>query len=122
MVLAVLRLSVGRRLQSNAAKIIERGLGLTELRSRRRYGVGYPVGHTAVIGWFSKAMKNRPQGMLMGLFASAGSLARIVFPICTGLVADSFGSDAVFATLATLLGATLCVLVAYRADFREAIA
>jgi len=86
------------------------------------YGVGYPVGHTAVIGWFSKAMKNRPQGMLMGLFASAGSLARIVFPICTGLVADSFGSDAVFATLATLLGATLCVLVAYRADFREAIA
>ena len=122
MVLAVLRLSVGRRLQSNAAKIIERGLGLTELRSRRRYGVGYPVGHTAVIGWFSKAMKNRPQGMLMGLFASAGSLARIVFPICTGLVADAYGADAVFATLAILLGATLCVLVAYRADFREAIA
>ena len=77
--------------------------------------------HTAVIGWFSKAMKNRPQGMLMGLFASAGSLARIVFPICTGLVADRFGSDAVFATLAALLGGTLAVLFVYRRDFLEAI-
>ncbi|KAH8096499.1 major facilitator superfamily-like protein [Aureococcus anophagefferens] len=86
------------------------------------YAVGYPVGHTAVIGWFSKAMGRRPQGMLMGLFASAGSLARIVFPVCTGLVAVSFGSDAVFATLAALLGATLLIIAYFRAAFRGAIA
>ena len=86
------------------------------------YAVGYPIGHTAVIGWFSKAMGKRPQGMLMGLFASAGSLARIVFPICTGVVADTFGSDAVFATLAALLGVTLVVLVAFQDKFRDAIA
>ena len=43
------------------------------------YGIGYPIGHTAVIGWFSKAMKNKPQGFLLGIFGSAGSLARIVF-------------------------------------------
>ena len=85
------------------------------------YAVGYPVGHTAAIGWFSKAMGRRPQGMLMGLFASAGSLARIVFPVATGLVADAFGSDAVFATLAALLGATFVVLVAFGAAFRKAI-
>jgi len=41
------------------------------------YGVGYPVGHTAVIGWFSKAMKQRPQNFLLGIFGSAGSLVRI---------------------------------------------
>ena len=86
------------------------------------YAVGYPVGHTAVIGWFSKAMGRRPQGMLMGLFAAAGSLARIVFPVCTGLVAVSFGSDAVFATLAALLGATLLIIFYFRAAFRGAIA
>ena len=40
------------------------------------YGIGYPIGHTAVIGWFSKAMKHRPQGMLMGLFASTASSGR----------------------------------------------
>ena len=30
------------------------------------YGIGYPIGHTAVIGWFSKAMKHRPQGHAHG--------------------------------------------------------
>ena len=86
------------------------------------YGVGYPIGHTAVIGWFSKAMKSRPQGMLMGLFASAGSVARIVFPICSGVASDLWGPDVVFACLAALLGATLVILVVKRRAFREAIA
>ena len=84
------------------------------------YGVGYPIGHTAVIGWFSKAMKSRPQGMLMGLFASAGSVARIVFPIVTGFVATHFSADAVFGVLATLLGTTLAILIVHRQAFREA--
>ena len=86
------------------------------------YGIGYPIGHTAVIGWFSKAMKNKPQGFLLGIFGSAGSLARIVFPIVTGFVATHFSADAVFGVLATLLGTTLAILVVYRAAFREAIA
>jgi ceroid-lipofuscinosis MFS transporter 7 len=86
------------------------------------YGIGYPIGHTAVIGWFSKAMKSRPQGMLMGLFASAGSVARIVFPICSGVASDLWGPDVVFACLAALLGATLVILVVKRRAFREAIA
>ena len=86
------------------------------------YGVGYPIGHTAVIGWFSKAMKNKPQGFLLGIFGSAGSLARIVFPIVTGFVATHFSADAVFGVLATLLGTTLAILVVHRAAFREAIA
>ena len=86
------------------------------------YGIGYPIGHTAVIGWFSKAMKNKPQGFLLGIFGSAGSLARIVFPIMTGFIATYFSADAVFGVLAALLGTTLAILVVYRAAFREAIA
>ena len=112
------------------AKVVERGVGgddvdayaiwLTAMISM--YGVGYPIGHTAVIGWFSKAMKNKPQGFLLGIFGSAGSLARIVFPIVTGFVATHFSADAVFGVLATLLGTTLAILVVHRAAFREAIA
>eukprot|EP00980_Cylindrotheca_fusiformis_P017314 scaffold5371_cov139-Cylindrotheca_fusiformis.AAC.2 len=45
------------------------------------YSVGYPIGHTAVIGLFSKIVGRRPQGTLLGWFASAGSFARLVFPI-----------------------------------------
>ena len=85
-------------------------------------GIGYPIGHTAVIGWFSKAMKNKPQGFLLGIFGSAGSLARIVFPIMTGFIATYFSADAVFGVLAALLGTTLAILVVHRAAFREAIA
>ena len=77
------------------------------------YGIGYPIGHTAVIGLFSKGKHNcciiyfqrkmihdsdnafcscavvgrRPQGTLQGWFASAGSLARILFPIMSGYIA-----------------------------------
>tara|TARA_B100000683_G_scaffold234705_1_gene238042 strand:+ start:204 stop:554 length:351 start_codon:yes stop_codon:yes gene_type:complete len=114
---------------------------------RRAFDAGYPVGHTAVIGWFSKAMKNKPQGFLLGIFGSAGSLARIcaeikrrwrggrrisemlisaqariVFPIMTGFIATHFSADAVFGVLAALLGTTLAILVVHRAAFREAIA
>jgi ceroid-lipofuscinosis MFS transporter 7 len=51
------------------------------------YSIGYPIGHTAVIGLFSKIVGRRPQGTLMGWFASAGSIARITFPVMAGFVA-----------------------------------
>merc|ERR1719330_132700 len=55
------------------------------------YSVGYPIGNTAAIGLFSKIVGQRPQGTLQGLFASAGSLARIIFPIASGYIATLFG-------------------------------
>lgn len=55
------------------------------------YAVGYPVGHTAVIGMFSKVLGRGPQGYLMGWFGSAGSLARVIFPILGGHVAEQLG-------------------------------
>ena len=48
------------------------------------YAVGYPIGHTAVLGAFSKAQKRGRQGALMGWFASAGSFARVVLPVISG--------------------------------------
>jgi ceroid-lipofuscinosis MFS transporter 7 len=50
------------------------------------YAIGYPIGHTAVIGMFSKITSSRPQGALQGYFASAGSLARMSFPVITGYI------------------------------------
>ena len=100
------------------------------------YSVGYPIGHTAVIGLFSKStsicicliylnqideyinMKShtcccvsfltpvvgrRPQGTLLGWFASAGSLARMTFPIMSGYVADYAGITLLFYILAGVL-------------------
>jgi len=55
------------------------------------YSVGYPIGNTAAIGLFSKIVGQRPQGTLQGLFASAGSLARIIFPIASGYISHLFG-------------------------------
>jgi hypothetical protein len=50
------------------------------------YALGYPVGHTAVLGAFSKIQKSGPQAALLGWFATAGSLARIIFPIVSGYI------------------------------------
>ena len=38
---------------------------------------------------FSKIVGNRPQGELMGYFASSGSVARVSFPIITGALRES---------------------------------
>jgi ceroid-lipofuscinosis MFS transporter 7 len=69
------------------------------------YSVGYPIGHTALLGLFSKIVGRRPQGTLMGWFASAGSLARILFPVITGYVASVDIKD-VFIILASILSAS----------------
>lgn len=86
------------------------------------YAVGYPIGHTAVIGWFSKAMGKRPQGLLMGLFASAGSVARVAFPIFTGIVAQRLDTDTVFLSLCIMLGVTFLLIFFFASLFRRALA
>lgn len=71
------------------------------------YAVGYPIGHTAVIGLFSKIVGQRPQGTLLGWFASAGSLARIFFPICSGWIAEQKGNSFVFLFLMVVLSVSV---------------
>ncbi|KAJ1416795.1 hypothetical protein B484DRAFT_334441, partial [Ochromonadaceae sp. CCMP2298] len=53
------------------------------------YGIAYPIGHTALIGIFSKVLKG-PQGKMLGYFGSAGSLARVIFPILAGVLTDLY--------------------------------
>mmetsp|Transcript_28172 Transcript_28172/g.59494 ORF Transcript_28172/g.59494 Transcript_28172/m.59494 type:complete len:509 (+) Transcript_28172:63-1589(+) len=67
------------------------------------YGIGYPIGHTAVIGLFSKVVGRRPQGTLQGWFASAGSLARILFPVMSGYIAQYDDITTVFIVLFVVL-------------------
>lgn len=67
------------------------------------YGLGYPVGHTAVIGLFSKVVGRRPQGTLQGWFASAGSLARIIFPVISGYISEYDDITTVFVLLFVVL-------------------
>jgi MFS transporter, ceroid-lipofuscinosis neuronal protein 7 len=68
------------------------------------YAIGYPIGHTAVIAIFSKIVGRRPQGVLQGYFASAGSLARIIFPVVSGYIANYRDDSAVFWLLTLILG------------------
>lgn len=67
------------------------------------YSVGYPIGHTAVIGMFSKIVGRRPQGYLQGWFASAGSLARMFFPILSGYMAELSTVQFLFGVLTAIL-------------------
>lgn len=72
------------------------------------YAIGYPIGHTAVIGLFSKIVGRRPQGTLLGWFASAGSVARMAFPIMSGYVAGMSDMRIVFVILTCVLGVAMC--------------
>ena len=68
--------------------------------------------------------KNGHTGQLSAVtvfLLTAGSLARIIFPITAGVVATYFGSNIVFATLAAVLGGTALILVTFQSAFREAI-
>jgi len=68
------------------------------------YSIGYPIGHTAAMGLFSKIIGKRPQGELMGWFASSGSVARITFPILAGVLK---GSNILFFILMVILSVSV---------------
>lgn len=70
------------------------------------YATGYPIGHTAVLTWFSKLSKQASEGFLMGWFGSAGSFGRIILPAASGIIAQYAGNDVLFGCIAALLLAT----------------
>lgn len=78
------------------------------------YSIGYPIGHTAVIGMFSKIVGRRRQGKLLGWFASAGSFARMIFPIMSGYVAQYEGDSTLFVVLVCVLAASILFLMSYK--------
>ena len=72
------------------------------------YSVGYPLSHTAAMALYSKIVGKRPQGELMGWFASCGSLARIMFPILSGIL--SHGNNVLFLVLISMLVSAMIVV------------
>jgi len=78
------------------------------------YSIGYPIGHTAVIGLFSKIVGRRPQGTLQGMFASAGSFARIFFPISSGYLVHFTGTTVLFCMLIFIIAFTIIFALYYK--------
>jgi len=74
------------------------------------YSFGYPVGHTSVLTSFSKIIGNKPQGLLLGWFSSAGSLARVFFPILAGTISQLYGDSVLFITLSCLTGLSVVAI------------
>lgn len=81
-------------------------LGLTLV-----YSLGYPVGHTALLGMMSKIVKSGPQGLILSLFGTAGSLSRIIFPLTAGILSQYFGYNCVFLIMAFILLSSILVLL-----------
>lgn len=78
------------------------------------YAVGYPIGHTALIGVFAKITHSGPQGGLMGIFGSAGSLARVFFPIVAGVLTEEYNDNIVFALMGFICLVSFVTFPLYR--------
>lgn len=63
------------------------------------YASGYPIGHTAVLTWYSKLSKQAAQGFLQGWFGSAGSVGRILLPAVSGIISEYYGDNTLFVCL-----------------------
>uniref|UniRef100_K3WM91 Major facilitator superfamily (MFS) profile domain-containing protein n=1 Tax=Globisporangium ultimum (strain ATCC 200006 / CBS 805.95 / DAOM BR144) TaxID=431595 RepID=K3WM91_GLOUD len=50
------------------------------------WSIGCPLTSAVVVSAFSKVLGTRPQGMLMGIFGSSASIARMVMPFLPGLL------------------------------------
>lgn len=85
------------------------------------YSVGYPIGHTALLGVFSKIHKAGPQGLLLGFFGSAGSLARVFFPVLAGVLCKQYSDKAIFSVMAGLLALSCFLYTIYRQTIRTVI-
>jgi ceroid-lipofuscinosis MFS transporter 7 len=77
------------------------------------YSFGYPVGHTAVLGAFSKIQKSGPQAALMGWFATAGSFSRIIMPIIAGYT-DKLVDNSPFSIVLLSLSLSLVAVIFFR--------
>lgn len=78
------------------------------------YSIGYPIGHTALIGMFSKISKSGPQGAILGWFGAAGSLARILFPILAGFLAEYVNEYLIFLVMMFVLLIPIACVFWYR--------
>jgi len=79
------------------------------------YSIAYPIGHTAVLGMFSKLIVDGPQGQMLGWFASAGSVARVVFPLAAGLISNFYDDSVIFLVMFLTLLMGIFITLLYKA-------
>eukprot|EP00558_Chaetoceros_sp_UNC1202_P005586 CAMPEP_0197242906 /NCGR_PEP_ID=MMETSP1429-20130617/8517_1 /TAXON_ID=49237 /ORGANISM="Chaetoceros sp., Strain UNC1202" /LENGTH=179 /DNA_ID=CAMNT_0042703025 /DNA_START=54 /DNA_END=593 /DNA_ORIENTATION=+ len=82
------------------------------------YSIGYPICHVALIGLFSKVVGRKPQGTLLGLFASVGSTSRVLFPVLSGYIVRYRNIETLFYLLASMLAFSLMFVIIFRRVLR----
>ena len=85
------------------------------------YTIGYPIGHTAELGMFSKISSKGPQGQMQGWFGSAGSLGRILYPILAGVLAQYVGESAIFIVAAVGIVLSIISVLAFETEITSII-
>ena len=75
----------------------------------------------ALLGIFSKILSKGPQGKLLGYFGSAGSLARVVFPLLAGYLTEYFGDNFIFIIMATLLLLSCIVFISNKKSIEDVV-
>lgn len=74
------------------------------------WGVAYPVGQTAILALFSKALHGRAVGGFMGVFSASGAVSPLVLSVLTGWLWAHYGRRSVFASIVGLAAAAAAVL------------
>lgn len=85
------------------------------------YSIGYPLGHTAVLAVVSKITNIGPQGKLLGYFGSAGSLARVIFPLLAGFLSQIFDEQIIFFIMIFVLSVSFVMLLLCRESVNKVI-
>lgn len=83
------------------------------------YSFAYPVGHTALLGMFSKIISDGPQGQFLGWFASAGSLARVLFPILAGVLSSFYDDNLIFLLMFFILLTSAFLTIWLKEDIKR---
>jgi len=71
------------------------------------YALGFPIGNTVVLGLYSKVAQGMSQSELLSWFGTAGSAARVLFPIFSGILTERYGVSVLFECLSGFLVVTL---------------
>ena len=78
------------------------------------YSIGYPIGHTAVLGAYSKIAKNSKQAFALSLFAGAGSVARVFFPLLAGYLTELYADGGTIFSVMTAVLIASNVFITYQ--------
>lgn len=77
------------------------------------WSITYPLAQTAALALFSKSLAGAPAGGYLGLYSTAGSLARIVFAVIASSAWARFGRASVFIVMLTQVSLALALCITF---------